>query len=80
MNMMESCVIKYHFPEVLIIYFLIFLCGSRGIYKLAQCSEHWYMKVEEHFLKLNNPNTTSLYGCGSRYNVKSVFLYTITWV
>ena len=56
MNMMESCVIKYHFPEVLIIHCLSFLCGSRGIYKLAQCSEHWYMKVEEHFLKLNNPN------------------------
>ena len=54
--MMESCVVKYHFPEVLIIHFLSFLCGSRGIYKLAQCSEHWYMKVEEHFLKLNNPN------------------------
>lgn len=77
--MMESCVIKYHFPEVLIIHCLSFLCGSRGIYKLAQCSEHWYMKAEEHFLKLIQM-TTSLYGCGSRYNVKCVFLYTITWL
>ena len=28
MNMTESCVIKYHFPEVLIIHFLPFFFSS----------------------------------------------------
>lgn len=46
----------YHFPAALNVPFMISLCGSRGIYKLAQCSEKWHVESEDHFLKLNNPN------------------------